>query len=257
MKSFAAREVLLPVFFLTGLLACGGETDGVSGDSAGPIGILVVHIQSPLDGATVTQGDEVFLQLEAGYEGGETVTADSVVWSIEGGSWSAEGNGLSVTDLPVGALQLVADAEVGRFVLSDAVSLTVEEEEEDPVEDPVEDPPLELSGNLDSKVKVWDGEGNAFNDVCKGSIAFVLDQSDLTGGSTCSGPQGELVLVFTGTVDSGNVSGLIEVTGSERTLSFSGHWDKPNQVLNGNFDETWENSDGFLRFWGSFQATVN
>ena len=249
MMFFAPRKVLLPVLFLSGLLGCGGETDDVSGDSAAPIGILVADIQSPLDGATVTEGDEVFLQVQVGYEDGDSVEADSVAWSVEGGSWSADGNGLSVTDLPVGALQLLAVVEVDRFVLSDTVSLTVEQK--------ADDPPLTLSGNLDAAVKITDSNGIPYSDDCDGVVEFQLDGSELTGTGDCSAFNEDLSFLITGEVNQGQVTGEMGVSGGEENVPFTGQWDEANEVLTGQFDETWTSSDGTLRLWGTFQAVVN
>lgn len=248
MKLLPVRELILGVCIIVGLVACGGEVDADSSDSAEPVGILVVSIQSPLAGAVVTEGDEVFLQLEVGYEDGESVDADSVSWSLESGAWSASGNGLTATDLPIGALQLVAEAQVGRFALSDSVSLTVEA---------VVVPPLDLSGSLDAMVKIADNSGNDFDDDCNGPVVFVLDGADLTGSGSCSAFNETLDFIITGTVSAGQVTGEMGVSDGEENVPYTGEWDKDNQVLTGVFDETWTSSDGSLRLWGTFRATVN
>jgi hypothetical protein len=110
---------------------------------------------------------------------------------------------------------------------------------------------------LDATVKVADNSGNDFDDDCNGPVAFVLDGADLTGSGSCSAFNEDLDFLITGTMSQGEVTGEMGVSGGEENVPFTGQWDKSSQVLTGQFDETWTSSDGSLRLWGSFQASVD
>jgi hypothetical protein len=253
MINFANRRVFLGVLGVGLLAGCGKKVDtdtGTASEDSGEVaGILVAEIQAPLANATFEEGTEVLLQVQVSYEVGDLVEADSVEWSVEGSDWSVEGNGRTVTDLPVGTLQLVASAQVGQFLLVDEVTVTVEEL--------VVDTPLNLLGTIDAAVEIADNSGNAFDDDCNGPISFTLHNSELTGVGSCSAFGEDLTFLITGEVTEGQVSGEMGVSGGEENVPFTGSWDESSEVLTGDFDETWTNPDGSLRLWGSFQAAVN
>jgi len=233
---------------LTLLLSCGGTTDG--GDSgAGDSGTgqqdVEFEILSPADGSSFSEGDEIFLDARLAYASGEDLN-ETLSWSLGSGEWSAEGDELIVTDVPAGVHTLTVTAEnVGPNGLSRSVNIEVVAL------------PINLTGTLDGKVEVGDGGSFNFDDDCKGPMAFVLDGSELSGTGGCTAFDEAIDFLVTGTVSGGQVTGEMGVSGGEENVPFTGTWDAEAQLLTGEFDQTWTNSDGFLRIFGTFQATAD
>ena len=239
-----------PCFFLVTLAACGGvTTDNGPGSDSGESQIdpAVLSIVSPEDGSVFSEGDSVLLSAEAvGSVTGSVLEITALDWSLNAGEWGASGNEVRVTDLPSGALQLRATAEVaGREVVAVA-DLVVEPRR------------LELSGTMDAEVEVYSNEWDmTFEDDCRGAMAFVLEGSNLSGTGACEAFDEPIEFLVTGTENNGQVSGEMGVSGGEENVPFEGTWDDASATLTGSFDQTWESGDGTLRMVGSFSATAD
>jgi hypothetical protein len=234
-------------------MGCGGGSDGAkdlngdsgSGDSGGDHPYYVLEILSPADGSAFSEGDEVFLDVSLIEDGGADTTAVSITWTLNTGDWTVDGDGVNVTDLPVGVHVLTATADVGPNGLSKFVNISVEAL------------PINLTGSMDGKVEVKDPDGFGADDDCDGPMAFVLDGADLSGTGGCTAFGENIDFLVTGTVTDGQVSGEMGVSGGEENVPFTGTWDASTQVLTGAFDRTWTTTDGTLRIFGTFQATAD
>lgn len=236
--------ILVPV-----LAGCGEPVEptgsgGSSGASSPGTGgeELSINIISPVDGAVVTEGDVVTLQV--GAPGG----LDGASWSIRGdASWSAEGNPVAVSDLPVGDLVLEVEAWSGQASATASVALTVEERV-----------PVSYAGDLDAWAELvsplWNADG-----PCVGPVDFVLDVDDTlagTGGCTADldGYEQPVDFVVAGVIEGGVVSGTMSSDLSEEAIEFSGSIGEDG-LITCEFDKTWTEGSGSLRIWGTLTAS--
>jgi hypothetical protein len=106
---------------LVGLLAiaCGDKGAGDSGAQ-----VVTLSIASPDDGAFLDEGRDVLLDVEARDQTGAEVYVTDVAWSADGG-WSAAGDEITVSDLPVGEYALRATAVYAGEALSASIDVYV------------------------------------------------------------------------------------------------------------------------------------
>ena len=236
-------------FACTWLVACSSGDGSDSGDNdsgwsgADPI---VLTIASPADGSVHQEGAEIFLAVQAkGQETGESYPVDEVVWTLDASAWTFTGNQSAVFDFPAGVHQLTATAMVNSRSVQDVVSIEVVAL------------PVDLSGTVDAMVEISDGGSFTFDDECKGQMVFVVDGSSLSGSGGCTAFDEQIDFLVTGTVSGSQISGEMGVSGGEENVAFSGTWNSQAKTLSADFDQTWTNPDGYLRIWGSFQASAD
>lgn len=99
-------------------IGCGDKDGGDSGTST-----VVLSIVSPDDGAFLDEGAEVFLDVEARDESGAELPVTDVSWEADG--WSAEGDEITVSDLPVGEFELRATGVNDAKTLSASIEVYV------------------------------------------------------------------------------------------------------------------------------------
>ncbi|MEC7241673.1 MAG: hypothetical protein VXW32_10585 [Myxococcota bacterium] len=236
-------------FMAMTLVACSsGNTDSGPGDDTGASSEdpAVLTIVSPADGAVVTEGDSVLLSAEArGSVSGDVLAMDALEWGTNVGDWMVSGNDVSVSDFPVGSLQLIATASIsGREVVA-AVDLVVEPRRYD------------LSGRIDAAVELYSNEWNyTFEDDCNGTMVFVIEGAAVSGTGSCEAFDEPIEFLVTGTESNGQVTGEMGVSGGEENVPFTASWDSEAEVLEGAFDQTWGSDDGTLRMVGTFSAST-
>lgn len=232
------------------LMACTSETSdtGPVEDTASPaLDPAVLSIVSPADGTVFSEGDSVTLSAEAtGSVSGDVLPIDALEWTTNVGDWMVSGNDVSVSDFPVGSLQLIATASISGREVTAAADLVVEPRR------------YELSGSLDADVELYSSEWNyTFEDDCKGTMAFVIENSVVSGTGSCEAFDEPIEFLVEGTESDGVVTGEMGVSGGEENVPFTASWDSEAEVLQGSFDQTWESSDGTLRMVGTFSASAD
>ena len=238
------------VFAAMSLVACSSETtdSGPVGDSGSPaVDPAVLSILSPADGAVLVQGESVLLSAEAtGTNSGDSLPIDSLEWSANVGDWQVSGNDVSVSDFPVGPLQLIATASIAGREVTAGIDLVVEPRR------------YELSGSINADVEVYSSEWDyTFEDDCKGAMAFVVEGATVAGSGACEAFDEPIDFLVSGTESGGVVTGEMGVSGGEENVPFTGTWNSETEVLEGSFDQTWESGDGTLRMVGTFIATAD
>ena len=106
-------------------VGCSGK-DEDSGNAAGPGGgAPYMNILSPSGGQFIDEGDPVLLEVEGRDSAGTEVPISEVVWSAEEVSWSAQGNAITVTDLPAGLYDIAVSGLVIGVEVTDVVEVAV------------------------------------------------------------------------------------------------------------------------------------
>lgn len=245
-------RVPLAILGFSGILwwGCNGGAGDTAGDS-GSAGTSVrpaAEILSPDAGATFTEGDAVTLEVELrDEESGSVLEPDSVTWSASG--WDGyEGSEGTVTDLPVGELDLSVAVEWGSHTLEDTVSITVESAD------------VSYTGALLTEivVTVW---GMDYTEYCDGTVAFVVTgEGVLEGTGTCVltewQPGTELDFGLEGTVEGSGLTGALtmEYEGEVYETPFEGTRDEQGYIL-ATYDELYDLDDYEVRISGEFDGT--
>jgi hypothetical protein len=204
------------LLILGGLLMAGGcgdkdDTDPGTDDTAGPDGPAshaVVEIVSPAHGDTLTQGQEVALEVSVtNDETGDPMEYDAVLWSAEG--WTYDQATGTVTDLPVGSYTLEVAVTIGSRELVDSVAIVVQERHD----------PITYRGDLRSTIYLYSNEyGLDDEGPCDGTFEITTDeQYFVTGTGQCN------VELFWGMVDWDvifDIDGRRTETGVAGTLFF-------------------------------------
>lgn len=209
-----------------------------------PLG-LRVQITAPASGATFAEGSSVALISETTDSTGAEVKA-TVLWSAP--DWSGQGLSLTATDLPVGSYEIVATAALAGEVAEDSIQITITELEE-----------VEYSGLLHMETELEiDGLGS-FDYPCEHrDLRWTLQGQAFTGSGECEVDYsfGDETYRFDvdGSISGSSVSGTMRMEDSSEVLLFDGSYDPVSGHIEASYDETWSNSDGSLRLYGSLEG---
>lgn len=219
-------------------------TDPTGGQPPGQQDELYLSITSPANDSVLQEGQEVTLSAAATDETGATTQA-TLQWSAPG--WSAQGNDLTVTDLPAGAYDLEVTATSGSLTATDAVSIEVATG------------PVDYEGELDMLAVLDLGFWGEYDAPCEHDyLLFTIDTGVLIGEGACTVDSGvsvdTFVFVLDGTSDGKSVSGtMVSDLAEGEALTFTGTIDAAGHI-EASYDETWESSDGSLQLVGTFWA---
>jgi hypothetical protein len=231
-----------------------GDGPGPGPDPTNPTGDPnppSLMITSPGDGATFTAGARVTLEARAMTGDGAPANGAVISWFTADG-WSAVGSPIEVTDLPVGSYSLAASTTVGGEAADASVRITVEEAL------PTE--PIDYSGTLAMETVLDAGSFGTFEYPCLNDyLTFELDGTAFVGAGACTVDAGffteQFVFAVEGTVSGASVSGtMTSAEAGGDPLPFSGNYDSANGHISASYDETYANSDGSLRLYGTFDA---
>lgn len=238
---------------LASLSACdgGGSSDDTAGTKVQKKSQPELTVAAPEQGATYTLGEPVHLNVTAKVDG-KSVAVSQVAWSA--GGWSHTGNNVDVTDLPVGALTLHAEATVDGATATADVDITIEE--------PVDNTPVGYHGSIQALIELHSSDGD-FDATCNGSLTLTGFPADKTisGSGACEidsdfGSLGDAPFTLEGTAKDGNVSGdmVMEADGTEYRTPFTGTG-SIGAAINANYDKTHSIDGGSLRLYGTWSAT--
>jgi hypothetical protein len=244
------------------LVGCGGGTIKTeTGDGPGPGPDPTnptdpqdppsLMITSPSDGATLTAGERVTLEARAMTGDGSPADGAVISWFTADG-WSAVGSPIQVTDLPVGTYNLAASTTVGGAAADASVRITVEEA--------LPTGPIDYSGALAMETALDAGALGTFEYPCVNDyLTFELDRSAFVGSGASTIDAGyitqQFVFAVEGTVTGATVSGtMTSAEAGGDPLPFSGSYDSASGHIAASYDETYANSDGSLRLYGTFAA---
>lgn len=214
-----------------GACAGGGETPAE----------VALTITSPTDGSVLISGEAV--TLSADITGVNLILGEELTWSA--GEWSAAGNAIEVSDLPIGTLALTARVPVGGIDYTDTVEIVVEPPPE----------PVDYEGVLSLTIELQSGFGNFDFDCTHDYLTFVVQPSGrLEGEGACEAVNQTYVFALTGEVDGTTVTGEMKVDSSDQPMAFAGTVGDDGAITS-TFDETFANDDGSLRLFGDWVAS--
>ncbi len=238
-----SADIVRGLLILSTLPACSGKDtldSAVSNYQPPEITIL-----SPADGASAFYGDEVSLEAQVNDSTtGELLDAALVQWSADG--WSYEGAQGTVSDLPVGELELQASATVDEGSASDTVFVSILPEV------------VPYAGTLMADVVVSSGK-TSLDYSCEGEATITIERrSSLFGNGTCLVKEihGEFPFEIEGTQDGALIAGdmLITYGKAEYAVPFSGTEDADGS-LSAIFEGEQEFGSWLLTVSGSFEVS--
>lgn len=250
----------LGIAALTGLFSCGGKDDtGAEGEGEGEggRGKATLRIESPSDGATFEEGEEVTFEVAATYENGDEADVSDVVWAA--GDWGRTGASITDNSLPVGELTIEVTATVDGHELDDSVSVTVNGPEETGDSGDSED-----TGDTGDGSTTYGGRFNAdltydvYTVACPGVIHLTIDADDtITGNGECYITEIDYAVTFEvdGALSGSSLDGNLVMTGddgSEYLTPYTGTLS--GNHIDGSFNETFTSGDGSLTIEGTFSA---
>jgi len=215
----------------------GGTTDGGS--------VVEITIVSPEDGSTFDFAEAIPLSVEATVDGAST-KIKTATWTI--GDWTTDGAEAEATDIESGDHKVKVDVTVNGSDFSDSVSITVKDA-----------PPLNYSGRNNMNLTLTYG-GSPYDDVCNGSLDFVLDGSTFNGSGSCTDDllSTEFQYAVEGNVRNGNLDGDLILTdpndGTEYRTPFTGTGSY-GDAFAASFDYTHHIDGNTLQIEGTWNAT--
>ena len=209
--------------------------------SGGAVDEITFSITSPSDGARFVSGEAVVLS--AAVTGVNLAPGEELSWSV--GDWSASGNDVSVTDLPVGTLSLTARLPIDGIDYTDSVELVIEPPPE----------PVDYEGILSLTLELESDFGDFDFDCTHDYLGFTVQPSgSLEGEGACEAINQTYVFSITGQVDGTSVSGEMQVDSADSPMAFEGTVADDGSITS-TFDETFANDDGSLRLVGDWVAS--
>ena len=230
----------------------GGSGGGVGPGGGGPGGgspggggggeTLDISVISPVDGASITEGDAVTFEVERVGVG----ALDGATWSVLQNPWSTDGNPVTVSDLPLGDLVIEVEAWSGTSTGTTQIALSV-----------IERVPVDYRGFMDAQAEL-DSPSYSDDGPCDGAVAFTRNtDNSLTGTGSCTA---EFIVDYpvefqlTGQVDGDQVTGMLTADLGEEGTPFAGTV-APDGSITCDFDQSWSEGSGSLRIWGSFTGS--
>ncbi len=227
------------------LLACTSTEDDTSkrrgGGNAGT-GEAELVIDNPTAGAEFDAGQAIPLDVSATKDGRD-LTPQDVSWRI--GAWTGDGAHTSAPGLDVGDHVVQVSATVDGETLESSVAISVLPTE------------LNYSGTI-SAVATLSTDFGDFDATCDGPLNYVAARRtgaiEGSGNVTCTSDFGSesFAVGVSGTAADGIVSGTLDLEGNQTPFNGTGSF---GESMNGQFDGTFSNSDGSLRFQGSWTAS--
>jgi hypothetical protein len=245
------------------LAACGGSSgEEKEEEKKMP---LTVTIVSPDDGGSYPRNEPLALEVKA-LRGGHEVDVTRASWTI--GDWSAVGSPIEASNLSEGEQTVTVEVLADGDSVTASVTVTVTGREGDTDTDTDADTDTDTSadyhyaGTLEAEVVLSTNDYGDFDDHCSAPITAALTGATLTGGGQCTIFEDfdvdPMIFTLDGTVHNGNNNGDLVMTdtdGAEQRTPYTGTGD-PGTPLQATFDNTFRSTDGSLRIYGSWTATV-
>ena len=190
-------------------------------------------ILSPEADAEYEEGELISLVVEVVNSSGASVTIDQVSWQT--GDWIANGNNLTVTDLPEGSRALTVIAVAQGETFSDSVDIHIGSMPDQTDDDRINgDYSGVVEADITLKLAASSG-GTTYEDPCEGWVEFNIDASFLTGEGSCRAFGEDWVFAIQGTDVDGILEGSLSMEFPEEDIQteptdFNGTRDKLGHV---------------------------
>ena len=196
-------------------------------------GKLQSSIVSPEPDAEYEEGELVSLEAAVISTSGVSVAIDQVSWQT--GDWLANGNNLSVADIPEGSRALTVTAVAMGETFTDSIDIHIGANEDDTDEDRTEG---DYSGVVEANITLKlaaAGGGTTYQDPCEGWVEFNIDASKLGGEGSCRAFGEDWVFAIQGSDSDGVLDGSLSMGFQEEDIQteptpFDGTRDKMGHI---------------------------
>jgi hypothetical protein len=171
------------LFLLSATVGC-TDAENTNTNEEGEVSSYSLSILSPEQDAQFEPGELVTLSVAVVSNTGDSISLEQVTW--ETGDWLANGNNLSVTDLPEGSRSLNVTAVAMGDSFSGSVDIHIGDDGSGDTGDP--GGTGDFSGVVEALIQLQlkaSSGGTTYEDPCEGWVDFNIEDGVLYGEGSC------------------------------------------------------------------------
>jgi hypothetical protein len=203
------KPSILLIFPPALVLGC-SEADSEQKSEEGEVQRYSLDILSPEQDSSFESGDLITLSVAVTTDNGDAASLDQVSW--ETGDWLANGNNLSVSDLPDGSRSLNVTAVAMGEIFTGSVDIHIGDESGDTGD--TGDTDADFSGVIEATILLKldaSSGGTTYEDPCEGWVELNIEADVLVGEGSCRAFGEDWDFDISGSEDAGMLTGELNM----------------------------------------------